>query len=443
MRSRFLVAVAAFGLFPALPAAAKIPPAAVSERVVKLDGLPVVELVAVLMRDVLRAEYVVTPDVAMDRRPASLSLRVGRGDDDARVARALADLGLDIQRRGSIFVISKPQAVRASMVAAGSSAYREKPVKVEALEVVVYTPQYRDVGALAGLLASVIPSLKISNRNADPVTGAGTAVGEAPDALVFAGTLADRRAALMLLAQVDLPRPQLSIRATVYEVAVGTMKRSAFDIAAQLLGSVSITAGSGSTGLPGEAVARLAIGGFSAALSALSSDNRFKVVSSPHVLARSGTESVLVSGSQVPILGAVSVPAQGQQSFQSIEYRDSGVTLRVKPSVYERSIDLDITQELSSFVRTTNGVNGSPTLNKRSLSNHLTTKAGEIFLLGGLVTERVSRAREGLFGGLIGSRSSENEKTEILMLIQVDAAGAEPPARSEARTDGEAQGVTL
>lgn len=423
----------------ALIAAAPAPPVQAA-RVVKLDGLPVVELVAVLMRDVLHAEYVVTPDVANDRRPASLSLRIGRGDDDKRVAIALVDLGLEVRRRGSVFVVSKPGLVKPSMM---PGTIQARAPKVEPFEVVVYTPLYRDPGALAGLLAAVVPTLKIGTRNSDPATNVGTAYGEQPDALVFSGTLADRRQALTLLAQVDLPRPQLAIRATVYEVSVGTMKRSAFDIAAQLLGSVSISAGSGPSGLPGEAVARLAIGGFSAALSALATDSRFKVVSSPHVLARSGTESVLVSGSQVPILGAVTLPSNGQPGFQSVEYRDSGVTLRVKPSVYERSIDLDITQELSNFVRTTTGVNGSPTLNKRSLSNHLTTTAGEVFLLGGLVTERTGRTREGLFGGLIGARSSESEKTEILMLIQVDAAAPTPPARSEARTGEEAQGVTL
>lgn len=425
-----------------LAAGPVVPLAGVKE--IKLDGLPVVEVVSILMRDVLRAEFVVTPEVSADRRPSSLALDVGRADDDKRIAAALGDMGLTVRRRGGVFVISKTAAeIRRPESMGGGNRGVEKP-EAPALLPVVYTPLYRDTGILGSALSAVLPGLKIAARNQDPATGVETAAGSLPDALVFQGTLEETRAALMVLAQIDLPRSQLSIRATVFEVSTGTSKRSAFELAASLLGGkVAISAGGPVDFVPGAAVGRVVAGSFQVALSALNADNRFKAVSSPHVMARSGTESVLISGSSVPVLGAVTVPGDGRPAVQSVEYRDSGVTLRVRPTIYEKAIDIDVTQELSNFVPTTNGVNSSPTLNKRSLVNRLSGRAGDVFLLGGLTQDRVSRSRSGLFGGLIGARSSENEKSEILMLLQVDASPDASAARSEASTDGATEGVNL
>lgn len=425
----FVTASPGFSALPAAPG-----------NVVKLDGLPVVELVSILMREVLRAEFVVTPEVSADRRTASLSLLIGRGDDDRRVVAALSDLGLTVRRRGGVFVVSKASAetrVRDSMSGPGVA----RLVKPKPLLSVVYTPLYRDPASLALALAAVMPELKIAGTAAGNVDTPDAPTSNAPDMLVFAGDLEQNRAALMLLAQLDLPRPQLMIRATVFEVSTGKSNRSALDIAGSLLGGrLGITAGGGSLGAPGEAVARLALGSFSVALSALSTDSRFKVVSSPQVLARSGTESVLVSGSQVPVLGAVTVPGDGRPAVQSVEYRDSGVTLKVRPSVFEKSIDLDVTQELSNFVRTTTGVDGSPTLNRRSLVNRLSARAGDIFLLGGLVQDRQVSNRSGVLMGLLGSRVKESEKSEILMLLQIDTVpGA--PERSEASTAAPGDGL--
>ncbi|MBI5437639.1 MAG: hypothetical protein HY936_01565 [Nitrosomonadales bacterium] len=50
----------------------------------------------------------------------------------------------------------------------------------------------------------------------------------------------------------------------------------------------------------------------------------------------------------------------------------------------ETVVDLDISQELSSFVATTTGVNGSPTLLKRTVNSKLSIKPGEVVIFAGL-----------------------------------------------------------
>lgn len=48
------------------------------------------------------------------------------------------------------------------------------------------------------------------------------------------------------------------------------------------------------------------------------------------------------------------------QAIQSVEYRSAGVILSVTPQIFDAGIDLHVDQQISDFVRTETGVNGSP-----------------------------------------------------------------------------------
>jgi type II secretory pathway component GspD/PulD (secretin) len=54
---------------------------------------------------------------------------------------------------------------------------------------------------------------------------------------------------------------------------------------------------------------RLSVGGFNAALAALNSDSRFRVLRSPNLRVRSGDTASLNVGESVPVIGAVSFPS--------------------------------------------------------------------------------------------------------------------------------------
>src|SRR5690606_22060474 len=115
----------------------------------------------------------------------------------------------------------------------------------------------------------------------------------------------------------------------------------------------------------------------------LSNDSRFKVVSSPSIRMTSGVSGTFSVGQDVPVLGSVSYDGNGN-AVQSVEYRSSGVIFKVLPNVYERKVVLDINQELSNFVRTETGVDGSPTLTKRELNTSVSVADNEVIVLGGL-----------------------------------------------------------
>jgi type II secretory pathway component GspD/PulD (secretin) len=268
------------------------------------------------------------------------------------------------------------------------------------------------------------------------VPGLTLARGEASaaaslDVLILSGAPADVVRALDLLPQLDVAQEQVQLVAAVYEVSTGSSSASALSIAVGLFGS-QVSIGGGSEAAP--SLLRLGTGNVSAVLGRLAGDSRFRAVTSPSLLVRSGSEATLTSGSQVPVLGAVSFPGEGGTPVQSVEYRDSGVVLRVRPTVHGEAIDLDISQELSSFVRTETGVNTSPTLNRRALTNRLTLTSGEIVVLGGLRESVKDASRSGPLP-FLGSRSRSSRETEVIVVLQaVRVADSRAPAAQRGRT---------
>jgi general secretion pathway protein D len=81
------------------------------------------------------------------------------------------------------------------------------------------------------------------------------------------------------------------------------------------------------------------------------------VLSTPKLLARSGGEARIQVGAQVPIVTSQGTSSQLQTQgtsaiLQTIQYRDTGVILTVKPTIYAGNhIDLEIKQEVSEAVQ--------------------------------------------------------------------------------------------
>ena len=61
----------------------------------------------------------------------------------------------------------------------------------------------------------------------------------------------------------------------------------------------------------------------------------------------------------------------------------------------DSTLDLDITQQLPNLVKTTTGVNNSPTLTKRELKTKVSMEDGDVIVLGGLTESKDSSTRDG------------------------------------------------
>lgn len=421
---------------------------------VQLDAVPTGALVSMLMRDVLRVPYVIAPDVLSDSKPMSVNLVMPRQDIHVLVVGFLRASGFYVQLRdGTLFVSKKriaglpdPMVYGATQIPTGSplsppqsvsvapaplgydgggvpvpsigplSEVQAAPVLAKAVSLVV--PAHRAVDELGQMLEAVFPDMVFARRAGSAPDDGRIVDRLEPDTLVMTGTDSDIARAELLVRQLDRPRPVVEIRSVIFEVRDSRTRNSALSLLASLLGD-RVQVGSTPGYAPGDQFVRIAVGGLQAVLSATRGDGRFHVVAEPTLAATSGTVAKINSGSQVPTLGAVSFLESGD-TVRSVEYRDSGVSLTVRPVVRGGEIELAVEQERSNFVNTTTGVNDSPTLNKATASARVSIRPGESLVLAGLDQTADQERKEGFFGGLIGSRTSSKESSQLLVVVQAD-----------------------
>lgn len=401
-----------------------------------LDDESLVNVVRVLYGELLQRSYVMDPDFlkASDRVALQLN-RVSPKVAEAEVVELLKARGFVVTNRAGVSVITKAPPNEAA----------------EELPLFVYRPRFRSVAYLLDLLTGLFPRGSFSTQRnisqasnasmpaaqgassmasasskagaASPVTeSAGSAYslidkGET-DAFVFRGS--DREIAKLekLLLQLDVASGELLVKAVVYEVRRDNTDSSAVDLVASLLGGkfgISVT---GSTAASN--ALKFTTSNFSAVWSALASDTRFKLVSSPTVRVRSGASARFVAGADVPIIGATTYTQTGMP-VQSVEYKSSGVILDLRPYIRDAETDLTVTQQISSFVETKTGVNTSPTLLKRELTTRVSVGPEEVLILGGLDEDKTTETDSGLswLPSFLRSSTSSASRTEVLVLLNV------------------------
>lgn len=453
------------------------PVAALAPVVVQLDGIPQGALVTMLLRDIMRVPYVIAPDVLADRRPISVRLIMPRSQIPERVVGFLRKNGMSVElvggtvyvgRKGSSFAdyagsavpagsplapgraLQNPQAFATSSDlgvshVAGSTAEKvaqdpapvfapglptpDMPLLSDQDELLVYDPAHRDPAYLSSVVLAVLPQLRVGSRGEVKAEPAEQLINgpAAADLLVMTGPAEQLERARRLILTLDRPRPLVAVKAVVLQVSNIQVRGSALSVLAKI-GGGKFQLGSFGADVPAAQFVRLGTGALSAVLSAVREDSRFRVVASPNLSALSGSTATINSGSQVPTVGAVAV-TDGGMPVQSVVYRDSGITLTVRPVVRGRVIEMEVRQERSSFVRTTTGVEDSPTLQKASASAQVLMRSGESVVLAGLTEDSDGNTREGLFGGLLGVRSRDKSSSELLVVLQAELVPAPSVAK--------------
>jgi type II secretory pathway component GspD/PulD (secretin) len=240
------------------------------------------------------------------------------------------------------------------------------------------------------------------------------------DMIVYQGSPVDIRKLEKLLEQLDQPTGEVLVKAVIYEVRKESRDNNAVSVAFGLLDSARGLGARLALGvLDATNAVRLRLHNVDAAFSVLSEDVRFRAISAPTVRVRSGESARFQAGAEVPTLGAVTHNGNGQ-SVQSVEYRASGVILDLLPEIHEKSIDLTITHQLSSFV-TTSTINTSPTLLKRELKTVVTVEDDALLILGGLEENTETHSEKG-FSFLPDSfrgRQLQDDRTEIMLVLHV------------------------
>jgi general secretion pathway protein D len=126
---------------------------------------------------------------------------------------------------------------------------------------------------------------------------------------------------------------------------------------------------------------------------ALETDDNANILSMPNLITLDNEEAKIIVGQNVPfITGSFSTPSSGSAGanpFQTIERKDVGLSLRVRPQVSEGgSVKLVIYQE-SSSVRPSSNASDIIT-DKRSIETSVLADDGQIIVLGGLIDDKGS-----------------------------------------------------
>ncbi len=164
---------------------------------------------------------------------------------------------------------------------------------------------------------------------------------------------------------------------------------------------------------------------------ALDSTSGTNILSTPNLVTLDNEEAKIVVGQNVPfITGQFTNTGTGTTSpFQTIERKDVGTTLRIKPQIGENgTVRMTIFQE-SSSVATSTAVgtdNAGPTTNKRSIESTIVVDDGQIIVLGGLIEDTYSTNRSKVpllgdipyLGGLFRSESRSRKRTNLMVFLR-------------------------
>src|SRR5690606_1354646 len=125
---------------------------------------------------------------------------------------------------------------------------------------------------------------------------------------------------------------------------------------------------------------------------ALESGANANILATPNLLTLDNEEARIIIGQNVPFITgqftATGTAGAAVNPFQTIERKDVGTTLRVKPQVSESgTVKLQIFQEVSSVQSTT--LSAGIITNRRAIESNVLVDDGQIIVLGGLIEERI------------------------------------------------------
>lgn len=240
---------------------------------------------------------------------------------------------------------------------------------------------------------------------------------------------------LPIIKQLDILPLQVLIDATI--VSVNLKDDLQYGISWYLshhgssLGSNGSVAAAAATAATGVATGGLSAvynsGTVQALLTAQSTLNNVKVISSPSLMVLNNQQAKINVGDQIPIqTGSLTSTNGAGVAATTIQYKDTGVTLEVTPRVNANGmVIMDISQVVSSVVPQSQGVTSTATINKKEIESSVAVQDGETIVLGGLIDNNITNNKVGIpflqelpwIGPLFGTTTRNNDKDELVVLI--------------------------
>ncbi|WGW05902.1 type II secretion system secretin GspD [Tropicibacter oceani] len=180
--------------------------------------------------------------------------------------------------------------------------------------------------------------------------------------------------------------------------------------------------------------------GFVGLLTAITSVNSTRLLSTPSILTLNNQEAEIVVAQNVPfVTGSYSTVSDNavENPFQTIERQDVGLTLNVTPQINaDRTVRLLIKQEVSNLTNS-NASSGGEITTKRSLSTTALVRDGSVIMLGGLLENGNGTARQAvpglsklpLLGGLFRGKNNNRNQRVLLVMMRPQVVSNDAEAR--------------
>ena len=165
----------------------------------------------------------------------------------------------------------------------------------------------------------------------------------------------------------------------------------------------------------------------SAILDALHQFTSVKVLSNPSLVVINNQTATLQVGNVVPVsTGSATVLTTNNTVVNTIDYRNTGIILRVSPRVnINGNVRLEVEQEISNVLPST-AASLTPTLSERLVKSSISVTTGQTVLLAGLISEQQNGTRAGIplldeiqgLGDAFSNQSKTGTRTELIIFIR-------------------------
>jgi general secretion pathway protein D len=162
-------------------------------------------------------------------------------------------------------------------------------------------------------------------------------------------------------------------------------------------------------------------------LQALHTVTTVKVLSNPSLVVINNQVATLQVGDSVPVsTGSATVLTTANTVVNTIDYRNTGIILRVSPRIsVNGNVRLDIEQEISNVSAAT-AASLTPTVSERKVKSSISVATGQTVLLAGLISEQQNGNRSGIplldqipgLGDAFGNQDKSTARTELIIFIR-------------------------
>jgi general secretion pathway protein D len=282
--------------------------------------------------------------------------------------------------------------------------------------------QHGDAKQIAQTLGAIGDSMQKEGEAKSGITATLIRADESLNAVVLHARPEMLQVLADIVQQLDIPRSQVLVEAAIVEISgdiedalgvqwaidggsrssgVGGVNHNDAGLSIGTLLSALAT-GNAPTSLPSGAILGIGNSSFGALVTALSSNSRNNLLSTPTLLTLDHEPAEILVGQNVPFqTGSYATTGDGTSNpFTTIQRQDIGVTLKVTPHINDGgTLRLEIEQEISSLAATPSGISVADVItNKRSIKSTILANDGQVIVLGGLIQDDVTHTRSGVPG---------------------------------------------